>query len=78
MPESSAKVGASAAAAQHGGLKELRVAVRPKIPEKDFARALPNIYEKIKDLTGCPCLSGLVRVVLEDIPQEVVKVNLQR
>jgi len=46
------------------------------VSAKEFATLHDSLIKRIKDLTGCPCLSGQVRVVLEGRFDDVLDVNL--
>jgi hypothetical protein len=59
------------------GQRLLSVGVPGKITEKEFNVLGRSIYEQIKKLTGCPCLSGVISVVLHDQFKDTVKVNLK-
>ena len=60
---------------EHGTM--LNVSVPRDVSAEDFAKLHRVIVgDVIKNLTGCPCLSGQVRVVLEDDLQEVIRVDL--
>lgn len=54
----------------------ISVAVPRDIGDREFAHLHKPIIERIRDITGCPCLSGRVRVVLEDQFNEVIQVDL--
>ncbi len=58
------------------GRQNLNVRVPPDINEKDFARLGKSIFDVIKGHTGCNCLSGIIRVVLEDEMQDAIRVQL--
>ena len=47
------------------------------IGDREFAVLHKPIIERIRDITGCPCLSGRVKVVLEDLFNEVIQVDLK-
>lgn len=59
------------------GFGTISVAVPSDIGEKDFAVLHKPIIESIRDITGCPCLSGRVRVVLETQFNKLVQVDLR-
>ena len=56
--------------------QSLSVRVPSDVGEKDFARLGKSILEIIKSHTGCNCLSGTVRVVLEDDMRDAIHVEL--
>jgi hypothetical protein len=58
------------------GHQTLNVSVPHDIGEKDFGRLGKSIVELIKAHTGCNCLSGIIRVVLEDDMQDAIRVEL--
>lgn len=59
------------------GSATISVAVPRDIGDREFAVLHKPIIERIRDITGCPCLSGRVRVVLEDLFNEVIQVDLK-
>lgn len=60
---------------EHGTV--LNVAVPRDVSAEDFAKLHRVIVgDVIKNLTGCACLSGQIRVILEDDMQEVIRVDL--
>ena len=60
---------------QHGTV--LNVGLPRELSAKDFAALHGAIVDKvIKGLTGCSCLSGQIKVVLEDDFQQVMRVDL--
>jgi len=56
---------------------DLTTSVPFNVNAKEFSALHNGIIDRIKDLTGCPCMSGLVRVVLEGDFGGVVDVNLE-
>lgn len=58
------------------GKRLLSVSVPSKITQKEFDLLGRSIYDQIKRLTGCPCFSGLISVVLQDQLAETIKVDL--
>ena len=56
--------------------QNLSVRVPSDITEKDFGRLGKSIVEIIKNHTGCNCLSGVIRVVLEDDMKDAIRVEL--
>lgn len=54
----------------------LRVAVPTKISAKELGIVHDSILERIRDLTGCACLSGVIDVILEERFQDVINVEL--
>jgi hypothetical protein len=58
------------------GRQTLSVSVPHDIGEKDFGRLGKSIVDIIKGHTGCNCLSGIIRVVLEDDMQDAIRVEL--
>ena len=58
------------------GRQSLNVRVPHDINEKDFARLGKSIVDVIKGHTGCACLSGIIRVVIEDEMQDAIQVQL--
>lgn len=61
---------------KYAGHQTLSVSVPHDIGEKDFGRLGKSIVEIIKGHTGCNCLSGIIRVVLEDDMQDAIRVEL--
>jgi hypothetical protein len=58
------------------GQQTLNVRVPSDITEKEFARLGKPIIDIIKGHTGCTCLSGIIRVVLEEDMREAIMVQL--
>ena len=58
------------------GRQTLNVRVPSDVNEKDFARLGKSIVDVIKGQTGCTCLSGIIRVVLEDEMRDAITVQL--
>lgn len=56
----------------------MRVSLPEKIDEKDFGLIYKSVFERIKDLTGCACLSGVIDVILEERFQDIIEVPLTR
>jgi len=56
---------------------DLTTRVPFNINAKEFSALHTGLIDRIKDLTGCPCMSGLVRVVLEGDFGAVTDVNLE-
>ena len=59
------------------GKRLLSVSVPGKITAKEFDLLGRSIYDQIKRLTGCPCFSGLISVVLHDQMADTIKVDLK-
>jgi hypothetical protein len=58
------------------GRQTLNVSVPHDIGDKDFGRLGKSIIEVIRGHTGCNCLSGIIRVVLEDDMADAIRVEL--
>ena len=58
------------------GRQSLNVRVPSDVNDRDFAKLGKSIFELIKGHTGCNCLSGIIRVVLEDDMQDAIRVEL--
>lgn len=56
----------------------LRVSAPNDLGEKDFAIVGRSILELIRKQTGCNCLSGRIKVVIEDDFADVIRVDLAR
>lgn len=56
---------------------DLTARVPFNITGKEFSALHTGIIDRIKDLTGCPCMSGQVRVVLEGDFEQVLNVSLE-
>jgi hypothetical protein len=54
----------------------LNVSVPSDIAERDFVTIGKPILELIRRLTNCTCMSGRIKVVLNDDFNEVLQVNL--
>ena len=54
----------------------LRITVPPELNEDEFGRLQVSLLERIKDLTGCPCLSGTLNVVMEERFADILDVEL--
>jgi hypothetical protein len=76
MPEKQLR-NAKLALQRAGGNFELTASVPFDITPKEIGTVHESIVERIKALTGCPCLSGQVRVVLEGRFDDVINVNLE-
>jgi hypothetical protein len=62
-----------------GGGKALLVALPSKPNDKELANLGPAIVKWINGHTGCPCLSGVISVILEDeMAAQAVQVDLAR
>jgi len=55
----------------------LTARVPKDINEKEFAHVASSAFGLVGKLTGCNCLSGRIRVVVEDIFADVVRVELR-
>ena len=58
------------------GQQTLNVRVPSDVNEKDFARLGKSIVDVIKGHTGCTCLSGIIRVVIQDEMKDAINVQL--
>ena len=47
------------------------------ITDRDFADVAPHVLGLIRKLTGCNCLSGRIKVVIEDDFADVINVSLK-
>lgn len=56
----------------------LRVAAPGDLADKEFAVLGRSILELIRKQTGCNCLSGRIKVVIEDDFNDVIRVDLAR
>jgi hypothetical protein len=56
----------------------LTAAVPSDINDKEFAAVGQAVLGLIRRLTGCNCLSGRIRVVVEDDFADVIRVDLNR
>jgi hypothetical protein len=45
---------------------------------KEFGVLQQAVFDRIQDLTGHPCISGVIDVVLEERFQDVISVDLAR
>lgn len=57
------------------GKQTLNVRVPSDTNEKDLGKLSKSIIEVIRGHTGCNCLSGIIRVVLEDDMQDAIRVE---
>ncbi len=56
----------------------LTVAAPSKVTPKEFEFIQKSIFDRIGGLTGCrACLSGFVRVIIEEDFRDVIQVDLQ-
>lgn len=56
----------------------LRVSLPQKLTGEEFAIVQKSVFDRIQELTGHPCLSGVIDVVLEERFQDVISVDLAR
>jgi hypothetical protein len=63
---------------QRGGNKVLTVSVPSKPTGKELTLLGQSISDMVKTITGCPCLSGVMSVVLDEEMGKVVTVDLAK
>jgi hypothetical protein len=54
----------------------LKAQVPLELSREDFVRIATESYDLINRLTGCNCLSGLIRYVVDDVYIDVIQVKL--
>jgi hypothetical protein len=63
----------------HGPEGQVLTASAPSdITQEDFSRVGRSALDLIQKLTGCNCLSGRIKVVIEDNFADVIRVDLGR
>lgn len=74
--EPAAKRVASLSVSKHLTGTVLTASVAPNISAADFGKLGSQIIDVIRGHTGCACLSGQIRVVLEEHMGDVIQVEL--
>jgi hypothetical protein len=76
MPDKQSRIAKLEVQRQASGF-ELIATVPFNITAKEFGTIHEGIVARVRDLTGCPCLSGVVRVVMDGDFSSVLRVNLE-